>query len=118
MKKIEAEKYTVISQPDSGVVTFQGALRLGNVEEYQPILALLDETLANISQQGLSQITVDLRELEFLNSSGIHTFSKFFLKAQNGGCEVIVKASKKIPWQSRMLKNIGRVIPSLQLEFS
>ncbi len=118
MKKIEAEKYTVISQPDSGVVIFQGALRLGNVEEYQSILALLEETLANIFKQKLSQITIDLRELEFLNSSGIHTFSKFFLKAQNEGCEVIIKASNKIPWQSRMLKNIRRVIPGLQLEFS
>ncbi len=98
---------------DAGTVWFQGSLRLNGAEEYAPIVQLLDEQL----ELGSETITLDLQELEFLNSSGINVLSKFVIRVrQQGGIQMIVKGSQAIPWQGKSLKNLKRLLPSLVLE--
>jgi len=111
MRKVKAENYSVCSDISTGIVTFQGTLRLENTGAYTPIIDLLDELV----EKNAPLITLDFRQLDYLNSSGINAFSKFFMKAQKLDVEVAVKGSKQIAWQSRMLTNIQRVLPKLQL---
>jgi hypothetical protein len=83
------------------------------MEEYAPIVQLLNE----LADQEPATITLDLRELEFLNSSGINVISKFVLKVrQKNTSQILVRGSKTIPWQGKSLKNLQRLMPSLQLE--
>jgi hypothetical protein len=64
------------------------------------------------------KITLNLQKLEFLNSSGINVLSKFVIKVrQKGTMQMVVQGSKTIPWQGKSLKNLQRLMPSLQLEF-
>jgi hypothetical protein len=35
---------------------------------------------------------------------------------QKGTIQMVVKGSKSIPWQAKSLKNLQRLMPSLQLE--
>jgi hypothetical protein len=73
--------------------------------------------LNELADQEPATITLDLRELEFLNSSGINVISKFVLKVrQKNTSQILVRGSKTIPWQGKSLKNLQRLMPSLQLE--
>jgi hypothetical protein len=61
-------------------------------------------------------IIVDLKELEFLNSSGISMLSMFVVRLrQRGTAKLTFKGSANIVWQTRSLKNLQRLMPSIEL---
>ncbi|MFP4103398.1 slr1659 superfamily regulator [Coleofasciculus sp.] len=115
MKKqnVQGENYQVIGDIETATVYFEGSLRLGGMKEYEPIIKILDEMI----QQDHSLITLNLRELEFLNSSGISMLSKFVLNVRKKKTiQIEIKGSDKIPWQGKSLKNLQRLMPGLKLE--
>ncbi|MEL0588976.1 MAG: hypothetical protein U1O81_07445 [Planktothrix rubescens PR223] len=75
-----------------------------------------DPTTVNLQKENLSLITINLQELEFLNSSGINMLSKFVIEVRNKKeTKLKVLASKKISWQGKSLKNLTKLMPSLEL---
>ncbi len=111
--ELQADGYTVSFDPTLQMVTFMGALRLAGMEEYTPISQLLGDIL---EQQG-EKVALDLRQLEFLNSSGINMLSKFVIKVrQQGKTHLTVVGAQSIPWQGKSLKNLQRLLPMLTLE--
>ena len=85
------------------------------MEDYAPILDLLKETLAN----PMMPVILDLRELDFLNSSGITMFSRFVIEARNhNGINLQFLASESIHWHARSLKNLQRLMPALTIQLS
>jgi hypothetical protein len=62
-------------------------------------------------------MTIDLKELGFLNSSGISMLSKFVLGLRkNKTVQLVVLGSNEMPWQGKSLKNLQKFLPSLKLE--
>ncbi len=111
--EIKTENYSVRYEEETTTIIFQGSLRLNGMQEYAPIVRLLDDVV----ESGVSTITLNLQKLEFLNSSGINVLSKFAIKVrQKKNIKLIVKASKAIPWQAKSLKNLQRLLPTLSLE--
>ena len=111
--EIKTKDYTLQYDRATQTVTCSGAIRLSPVEEYAPIVDLLNE----VADSSPNTVTLDLRNLEFLNSSGINIFSKFVIKVrQQKNIQIAIKGSKQIPWQRKSLKNLQRLMPSLQLE--
>jgi len=112
-QNVKGENYQVIGDPETATVYFEGSLRLGGMKEYEPIIKILNEMI----QQDPSLITLNLRELEFLNSSGISMLSKFVLNVRKKKTtQIEIKGSDKIPWQGKSLKNLQRLMPGLKLE--
>jgi hypothetical protein len=110
MKIIKDESFEIQRHEDTPRVCFKGALRLSGAADYTPILEMLMEMLAGSERP----IILDLRDLEFLNSSGITMFSRFVIAArdrQEANLEFI--ASEKNPWHARSLKNLQRLMPEL-----
>jgi hypothetical protein len=68
-----------------------------------------------------------LRKLEFLNSSGINVLSKFIIKVRQHRerqfkenqpeTAMTVYGSQTIPWQNKSIKNLQRLMPSLELKW-
>lgn len=109
---IQTEDYVIHYDPETAFVHFQGFLRLNGIEEYQPIMDLLLE-----AAQQSHTCTIDLRELEFLNSSGISMLSMFVVKMRDSGeRELTFIGSNKVLWQTRSLKNLKRLMPSLNID--
>lgn len=109
---IKTNDYSIGYDLDAKTITCQGTLRLIGMEEYAPIVELLDLAIA----QQPDKITLNLQNLQFLNSSGINVLSKFVLKVrQQGNIEIAIQGAKNIPWQTKSLKNLQRLMPSLQL---
>ncbi len=112
--EIKTDDYQIWYEPEKSTVFCSGYLRLNGSEEYQPIMELL---ISAIGAQPI--ITINLRKLEFLNSSGISMLSMFVIKVrQNGNIQLIFEGSSKILWQTKSLKNLQRLMPTINLDFS
>jgi hypothetical protein len=111
VKNINGESFEVRLE-DNSTVFFKGTLRLRGTEDYAPILDMLKETLIDPA----APIVLDLRELDFLNSSGITMFSRFVIEARNHvGINLHVLASEAVPWHGRSLRNLQRLMPALNI---
>ncbi|MEM7726162.1 MAG: hypothetical protein AAF208_07280 [Cyanobacteria bacterium P01_A01_bin.45] len=111
--EVKGENYNVWYDNDSNYVNFSGTLRLTGMKDYTPILDLLN----NIAEKQSGKITLNLQQLEFLNSSGISMLSKFIIgMRKKKSSEMTILASYNIPWQGKSLKNLQRLMPSLKLE--
>ncbi len=115
MKEIKTKDYTICYDPTTTTVSYYGSLRLIGIEEYGSIVQLLD----NLADQKPPAITLNFRELEFLNSSGINIISKFVIKVrQEETIQLIIQGSQSIAWQGKSLRNLQRLMPSLRLELA
>lgn len=95
-------------------VCFQGLLRLNGSDEYQPMVDLLERVLA----LGEPELRWDLRELEFLNSSGINVLYKFIIKVRKEGQRAFtVWGSDQVTWQRKSLPNMSKFMPELKIIF-
>jgi hypothetical protein len=115
VKTIHGESFDIRLEEEHSTVLFKGALRLCGAEDYAPILDMLKETLATPAMP----IVLDLRELDFLNSSGITMLSRFVMEARNRpGIDLEVLASEAIPWHARSLRNLQRLMPTLSIRLT
>src|SRR5574341_1433351 len=107
------DDYQVHYDVATATVLCQGSFRLRGTEEYAPILQVLTAA-ADVKP---ATLTLDLRTLRFLNSSGINTLAKFVLHVrQYEATQVVIKGSQDFPWQEKSLKNFLRLLPRLHLE--
>jgi hypothetical protein len=112
---IRGESFEIRLEENNNTVFFKGALRLSGTEDYAPILEMLKGTLINPPKP----IVLDLRELDFLNSSGITMLSRFVIEARDqDGISLYFFASESIPWHARSLKNLQRLMPALTIRLS
>ena len=112
--EIKMNDYHVNYDTETTTLSCKGSLRLGGMEEYAPIVQIFNQVVA----QEPPLIYFNLRELQFLNSSGINVLSKFIIKVrQKKDVQMIVQGSQQIPWQGKSLKNLQRLMPSMQLEW-
>ncbi len=112
VKELATDDYRIAYDPDTGTVKCSGTLRLAGMEDYEPIAQLLDAAAAAHP----SAFTLDLEQLEYLNSSGINMLSKFAIRLrQKGTVTMTLRGTKRIPWQTKSLKNLQRLLPSLSL---
>lgn len=111
--EITHDDYYVRYDSDLATVTCQGSFRLRGSEEYAPIL----QVLMDAADAKPATLTLDLRELRFLNSSGINILSKFVLQVRkHNASQVVIMGSSAFPWQQKSLRNFQRLLPGLQLE--
>jgi hypothetical protein len=112
--EIQGDNYKVLYDKGVETINFHGTLRLNGMEEYAPILDLLQNAIANSP----ARITLNLMHLDFLNSSGITMLSKFVIEMRkNKAIHMMILGSNTIPWQSKSLKNLQRLMPDLVLKF-
>ncbi|NJK65399.1 MAG: hypothetical protein HC789_01975 [Microcoleus sp. CSU_2_2] len=111
--EIKTEDYHIWYDRSTTTVSFSGSLRLSGPAEYAPIAKLLSD----VGELELPKITLNVQHLEFLNSSGISMLSRFIIELRKKGrLSMVVQGSQRIAWQGKSLKNLQRLMPSLELE--
>jgi anti-anti-sigma factor len=112
--EIKTDDYRVWYDSDDSTVFFQGFLRLDGMQEYQPVMDLLLDSV-----QKSESFYLNLTDLEFLNSSGISMLSMFVVKVREmKNVKLVLQGSNKVLWQTKSLKNLQRLMPSLELILS
>jgi hypothetical protein len=110
--EVNSADYSVVYEQDSATIYFKGEISLSTASDYAPIVNLLNE----FSTSPAKNITLNVKELQFLNSSGISMLSKFVLgMRKKKSTQLVVLGSKKVPWQNKSLKNLERLLPGLKL---
>ncbi len=110
--EIKGENYNVWYDTNNASVNFSGALRL-NIPEYAAIFQLLND----VADKEPKTITINIQQLQFINSSGIGMLAKFVIEMQKKKTlQMIILASKTIPWQEKSLNNLQRLMPGLIIE--
>ena len=113
MEEIKHEDYQVSYNPDTATIICSGSFRLRGSAEYAPTLRLLNQA----ADARPEIITLDVRELQFLNSSGINTLSKFVIQVRkHKASQMVILGSSQSPWQQKSLKNFQRLLPGLKLD--
>ena len=109
---ITHQDYQVQYDEAAATVRCSGSFRLHG-DEYKPVLDLLGQA----ADARPTTLTLDVRELQFLNSSGINTLSKFILQVRKHNVsQVVVQGSTRYPVAGKVLKNLQRLLPALQLD--
>lgn len=110
MNTINGENHKVSYNESDNTLYIEGTLRLRGLDEYKPISNFLDQCLENKS------LTINVKKLKFLNSSGIAMFSRFVIHARKKeNYRLSFIGSTDISWQGKSLKNLQRLMPTLLL---
>lgn len=113
--KVGDTKYSITYNPETATITCEGSLRLYGGTEYTSIIKLLDTA----ADQKPDKIVLDIRRLQFLNSSGINIFYKFILRIRDHqATDIVVLGSEHIFWQPKLLLNFQRLLPEVQVEWN
>ncbi len=99
------ETYSVEVTDNPARIIFKGTLRLQGRPEYEKILGMLRE----VARRAVECLEIDLRDLQFLNSSGISTLSVFLIEMREIGKKIAIIANKTVPWQRKALDNFARL---------
>ncbi len=97
-------------------VKFVGSIRLQNLPAYEPIKNFLRD-VAKLCQ-GVS-LTMDFKELQFVNSSGITTLSMFIIDSRKSASyQIKILGSLNVSWQSKSLSNFKKLWDQVVLEIA
>lgn len=108
---VSGDNYTVEWDAETRAAHLKGILRLNGLEEYGPIARFLSAAVPE------GKMVLDLRNLEFLNSSGIAMLSKFVIEMRNRKVvDLTVLGSKSVSWQGKSLANLSKLMPALHME--
>ena len=93
-------------------IFYEGSMRLSGTEAYAPIQKMMDQML----ESKPARITLDVRNLEFLNSSGINLLAKFTINVRKTpGTALEVRGSTRIPWQGKSLQHLKKLHSAVNL---
>jgi len=113
--EIITKKYSVKYDTETNALCWEGVIRLEGFKEYEPITQLLDK----LSALELHRMTLNIRKLKALNSSGISVLGRFLFNMEKKTTiqSVVMQSSKKIAWQKKWAKNFQRLLPTLEFEW-
>ncbi|TGO02979.1 hypothetical protein PN36_15200 [Candidatus Thiomargarita nelsonii] len=113
--EIITKKYSVKYDTETNTIYWQGVIRLEGFKEYEPITQLL-EKVATLEPL---RMTLNIRKLKALNSSGISVLGRFLFNLENKTTipSMVMQSSKNIIWQKKWAKNFQLLLPTLQFEW-
>lgn len=135
--KINGETFEITYEPINNSLALQGILRPYGAAGYFSIddftrsresnasktddgqFVSLMELFEDLLGRNPASMTIDLQDLELLNSSGINTLSKFVIKARNEKTgKILIKGAEQYFWQGKILNNLKKLMPELLVELT
>lgn len=111
---VKGDDYSVEYDASKCTVSFMGTVRLPSGPEYDPIMNILQ--LAH-SQCAGGTLRLDLRMLQFLNSSGINVISKFVITTRKAErVKLVAIGSRDVHWHQKSLQNLQRLWSGVEIE--
>ena len=111
--EIRGEDFVITYSETSNAVEFFGTLRLRDSSDYRPLTEMLETAHRNAKDV----LTLDFRNLQFLNSAGINTVSRFVITARTKDTVLLrVVGNNEISWQQKSLRNLQKLWAKVAIE--
>lgn len=92
-------------------------MRLPGLGSYDPVKEAIHACLDNARNHQAPTATIDLKDLAFVNSSGICMLSRVILDTKAAGApDILILGNKGIAWQAKSLGNFVKLWPTVRLE--
>jgi hypothetical protein len=112
MELIAGESKLTFNEADS-LLVIEGSMRLANLMEYDKVGAFL----MGCAEKSATKLTIDMRKLTFLNSSGITTLSMCILNLKKKQTpKLLFLGSLEFAWQEKSLKNFTKLWADASVE--
>lgn len=112
--EIKHPDYHIKYSQETGIVSCFGSLECRGKQGYAEIAALLK----NVVEAKKPEIILDIRKLEFLNTTGITTLGVFIIGIRKTGVSRLkILGAKQHPWQARAFKGLKKLLPGMETEF-
>ena len=111
--ELRGEDYVITYVESRNAVEFFGTLRLRDSADYK--LAHGNARDGPPGRQG--SMVMDFRNLQFLNSAGINTISRFVITARTANtAQLRVLGNPEISWQQKSLGNLQKLWAKVSIE--
>ncbi len=115
VETINGNDYTIEYNEGTQSVRFEGTIRLQTTKDYEPVNRLLHNALEATASG--KTLTLDFRQLRFLNSSGINAVSRFVIAARKQDrVKLKVLGAQDIYWQKKSLINLQRLWSKVDIQ--
>ena len=108
---IKTEDYTINAQQLNHVL-ISGSMRLPSPLSYEKPFSIIKSSL----EEATDILTIDLKALEYLNSSGLTSFARIIIKARSNNKPIKIILNKSIPWQTKTLLSLNKLWDQLFFE--
>ena len=111
--ELRGEDYVVTYVESRNAVEFFGTLRLRDSADYAPLTQMLETA----HRDAKGSMIMDFRNLQFLNSAGINTISRFVIEARTANtAQLRVLGNPEISWQQKSLGNLQKLWAKVSIE--
>jgi hypothetical protein len=111
--ELRGEDFVITYNESRNAVEFFGTLRLRDSADYKPLTEMLENALRNAKES----MILDFRSLQFLNSAGINTISRFVITARTSDTvQLRVMGNEEISWQQKSLRNLQKLWAKVSIE--
>ena len=111
---LSAEGLSIVPRFDDGVlrVTISGAVEMREPGDVlNPFWLHVDE---EARRHNIRKIEVDLRDLSFMNSSGILTLVRWITKAKAGSAyQIVLRYDRNVTWQRTSIPTLAKLAPNV-----
>lgn len=112
-----AEGVSIVPRMEDGVlrVNVAGTVEMREPGELlNPYWTMIDE---EARRHGIKRVEVDLRDLNFMNSSGILTFVRWITRAKGHaageGYTLVLKYDRNVTWQRTSIPTLAKLAPNV-----
>jgi hypothetical protein len=112
-----AEGLSIVPRMESGVlrVSVVGTVEMREPGELlNPYWTMIDE---EARRHGIKRVEVDLRDLNFMNSSGILTFVRWITRAKGHPADaaytLVLKYDRNVTWQRTSVPTLAKLAPNV-----
>ncbi|NDC82291.1 hypothetical protein EB093_01315 [bacterium] len=95
------------------LIILRGVFRLESPNIYDELFSPIRDKLSS----GES-ITLDIKDVTFLNSSGITALARLIITARTFEVEMSIIGNHEVPWQKKSLVSLNRLWPQLCVSLS
>lgn len=109
---LQTDEFSVSFDESEATIKFEGSMRLRSARDYDQLKQLLRDA----HSKDLPVLTLDFRELKYLNSSGVGTIGQFIVEARKASkMQLVLRGSSARPWQPRSLGTFKRIWSNVEL---
>ena len=101
---VKTEDYTINAQQLNHVL-ISGTMRLPSPLSYEKPFSIIKNSL----EEATDILTINLKDLEYLNSSGLTSFARIIIEARANNKPLKIIINKSIPWQTKTLLSLNKL---------